>query len=125
MVDKEVSRTEDMSPDGQLTLIQQDDGDIIVSIRSAKRCGIQTWADVEFCIPGMGGGASPETHRALRDLMAAMRADNEGRKVPHDVPVEALGAVLDGVASHLSSNDVFMDHVYAVEEWLLRYKSNA
>ena len=70
-----VTRAEDMSPDGRLRIIQQDDGDIIVTVvpDSHER---RPSASVEFCSVGSGGGRSPHTVKALRDLMAAMRKDN-------------------------------------------------
>lgn len=74
-----VERFEDMSRRGKLSLMEQDDGDIIVgvipsSLDDFRRKGlIQT---AEFCTVGVGGGQSPRTLAALRTLMDAMEADN-------------------------------------------------
>lgn len=68
-----VRRNEDMSPDGSLELIREDDGDIIVRVREAGERGFGHW--VQFCTHA-GGGASPHTWRALGALMEAMEQDN-------------------------------------------------
>jgi len=70
-----VERYEDMSPDGRLRLIRQADGDVILAIIPPIGSG-RPMVDVEFCSIGAGGGQSPNTLRALRDLMEAMRLDN-------------------------------------------------
>lgn len=75
---RRVERNEDMSPNGRLTVIQQDDGDVIVgivpnSMEDARRHYVQS---VEFCSVGSGGGRSPRTLEALRALMDAIEADN-------------------------------------------------
>lgn len=79
-------RREDMSPDGKLGLIVQDDGDIIVYITRAtdecKRRGGPPMAGVEFCTVGSGGGRSPHTRKALFELIGAIARDNRG--VPFD-----------------------------------------
>jgi hypothetical protein len=75
MAMKSVSRPEDMSTTGTLELIQQDDGDIIVSVHPAREDGLRSpGASVEFCT---SGGHSPATWRALNELMIAMSLDNE------------------------------------------------
>jgi hypothetical protein len=79
---KIVERHEDMSPDGFLRLIVQDDGDIIVAVvpdpgeRDRGRM-----PGVEFCVPGSGGGRSTHTLRALRALVEAMERDNAERPI--------------------------------------------
>lgn len=73
-----VIRPEDMSPDGSLELIRQDDGDIIVLVR----CGHGEGAggeSVEFCL---SGGHSPWTLVALHDLMLAMYKDHRREPWP-------------------------------------------
>lgn len=76
-----VDRKEDMSPDGYLRLTMESDGDIIVSVASGgPNGGVENFADVQFCTRFGGGGASPETHRALRELMRAMAIDNKDGK---------------------------------------------
>ncbi len=72
-----VDRKEDMSPDGYLKLIQEEDGDIIVTVLSGKRNGgILGSASVQFCTR-TGGGRSYRTREALQALMRAMARDNE------------------------------------------------
>ena len=68
-----VDRPEDMSRDGYLRLFIQPDGDVIVMVQSE---GMGQIASVEFCSCGAGGGASPETIKALRRLAKAMAIDN-------------------------------------------------
>jgi hypothetical protein len=75
-----VTRAEDMSTDGRLRIMQQDDGDMIVVIVPASQERRRS-ESVEFCSVGCGGGRSPHTVKALRDLMTAMRKDNEERKI--------------------------------------------
>lgn len=65
-----ITRPEDMSPDGTLTLTQQDDGDIIVTVKESGEKGFGS--SVEFCLSGT---RSPKTREALRLLMGAMRED--------------------------------------------------
>jgi hypothetical protein len=67
-----ITRPEDMSPDGTLTLLRQDDGDIIVTVREADEGGFGS--SVEFC---MSGTQSPRTRNALAELMKAMREDEK------------------------------------------------
>lgn len=73
---RQVERFEDMSPTGRLKLLQQDDGDMIVSCIDGD--GGET--HVEFCMPMSGGGQSANTHEALRRLMVAMAQDELKRK---------------------------------------------
>ncbi|AOV18821.1 hypothetical protein BJI67_16410 (plasmid) [Acidihalobacter aeolianus] len=68
-----IVRKGDMSPNTLLRLIRQDDGDMCVAIIDDE--GNQT--DVEFCVPGAGGGKSPNTWRGLYALAAAIEADNK------------------------------------------------
>ncbi len=76
---KQVKRTEDMSPDGYLKLIWQEDGDIIVVAREGGAdAGLGN--SVEFC---SSGGHSHRTLDALRELYRAMEADNRGGYVTH------------------------------------------
>ena len=71
-----VERYEDMSPDGRLRLVRQPDGDVIVAIIPPLSSD-SPMVVVEFCSVGSGGGQSPNTLAALRDLMEAIRRDNE------------------------------------------------
>ena len=67
-----IERKDDMSFNGHLTVSVQPDGDMCVSIYDSEREQI---ASIEFCQPGMGGGGSPRTHAALRELFVAMVED--------------------------------------------------
>jgi hypothetical protein len=73
---KIVERNEDMSRHGRLRLIQEDDGDIIVSIVPDPTEGLSGMFSAQFCTIGSGGGKSPKTLAALRALMQAMEDDN-------------------------------------------------
>lgn len=76
-----VDRKEDMSPDGYLRLTMEADGDVIISVASGGASGgVEGFADVQFCTKFGGGGASPRTHKALRELMRAMAEDNRDGK---------------------------------------------
>lgn len=73
-----VDRKEDMSPEGYLRLIQQEDGDIILGVFEDDGDGkIIAHASVEFCTCVMGGGLSKLTLKALRNLAKAMAMDNK------------------------------------------------
>lgn len=72
-----VSRKEDMSPSGQLKILIDVEGDIHIAVFSDDGDGvIENFASVEFCSCGIGGGKSPHTRKALRDLAKAMELDN-------------------------------------------------
>jgi hypothetical protein len=72
---KMTTRREDMSPEGQLRVTLADDGDALVSVMDNTGNSVT----VEFCSLGAGGGGSPRTIKAIRDLFAAMAQDNEDR----------------------------------------------
>ena len=74
----EITRLEDMSPDGSLELFKQDDGDIIMTVRARNEVGDWGCAEIEFCASGT---RSPHTHFALHALFAAMEQDEAER--PH------------------------------------------
>lgn len=67
-----VARKEDMSPNGRLRLFKEEDGDICVAVIDNE--GQMT--DIQFCVPGLGGGKSGRTLAALNALALAMLADN-------------------------------------------------
>lgn len=69
-------RYEDMTPQGRLHLIRQQDGDVILVVIGDD---FQQVA-LEFCTPMTGGGSSEHTHKALCALMVAMEKDNQERK---------------------------------------------
>lgn len=72
---KVVERLEDMSRVGRLKLLRQDDGDIIIVCQPQIEGGlISPGESVEFCA---SGGRSPNTRKALYELMQAMELDNE------------------------------------------------
>jgi len=74
---KRVKRIEDMSTCGFLCLIQQYGGDIIVACTNS----LGETTDVEFCAPGAGGGRSPNTLKALYNLIQAIEQDNEEKPI--------------------------------------------
>lgn len=78
---KSYQRREDMSPDGTLRLLVEEDGDIIVSIAPSSQQRRGFAPSVQFCTIGSGGGKSPYTLAALRELMHAIRKDNEENPV--------------------------------------------
>ena len=85
-------RYEDMSPDGQLQILIQSDGDAVISIFAKDSGGEFRWIDVEFCTYN-GGGKSPNTLRALIALHAAVKLDNEqepSRNPDAEPPKETL-----------------------------------
>lgn len=79
-----VSRFEDMSPGGKITLHRQQDGDVIIEIVTDEF----ERACIEFCTPMTGGGQSPHTHKALCQLMVAMEKDEQERKQYREAPSE-------------------------------------
>lgn len=78
-------RTGDMDNVSKIVVLLQEDGDIIVGVVE-EQFGKLVSASVEFCTPGSGGGLSPATHEALRNLIEAIRKDStKGRAafIPH------------------------------------------
>ena len=72
-----VMRKHDMSPDGKLTALVQDDGDMCLSIFDDENGSV---ASVEFTTPFSGGGQSENTWFALRLLFLAMTLDEIERE---------------------------------------------
>lgn len=77
-------RRDDMSPDGVLQILGQDDGDIIVSIVPPKEQEHEWMHSVEFCSLGGGGGRSKHTRKALVALALAMEQDNRENPIALD-----------------------------------------
>lgn len=77
---KRYVRNEDMSPDGKLTVIMQEDGDLIVAIDSYDAMGFRSSASAEFCTHG-GGGYSKHTREALIKLAEAIEKDNKEKPI--------------------------------------------
>ena len=75
--EKKVGRYGDMTQPGDsvLTLLMQDDGDIVVEVITVDGSDFMR-ATVEFCEPGSGGGQSTATRIALINLMCAIEKDN-------------------------------------------------
>ena len=67
-----IERKGDMSANGHMTVSMQPDGDMCVLVYDPDGGRI---ASIEFCQPGAGGGGSPRTHAALRELFVAMVED--------------------------------------------------
>ena len=61
-----------MSPNGSIALFQQDDGDIIIAVTN----DVGRTVSVEFCTIFGGGGGSPNTFEALRNLLDSIEKDN-------------------------------------------------
>jgi len=81
-ITRECSRREDMSQRGELSIIMQDDGDIIVSCLGIDCCGeLYQESHVEFCVPVSGGGRSPRVREALVALMDAIDLDNKDNPI--------------------------------------------
>ncbi len=74
-------RLEDMSPDGKLVVMMEDDGDMILKIVqthegfSGRPFAEPIFASVQFCTLA-GGGHSPAVRRAIRQLAEAIERDN-------------------------------------------------
>lgn len=78
--DEFITRLEDMSPMGRMSVLMQGDADVVVQVVSGDQYGdVRAVAGVEFCVPGTGGGGSPRTHKALVELARAMELDNQDR----------------------------------------------
>lgn len=76
---RSVERRDDMSPHDKLILHQQEDGDVIVGMfidPNNSDFRPTCFPSVEFTFPGAGGGRSPRTLRALKDLITAIELDN-------------------------------------------------
>ncbi len=76
---RHVERYEDMSPLGKLSIVIQEDGDVIVGIIPSDLETFETRGFIqtaEFCALGYGGGQSPHTLAALRQLAEAIERDN-------------------------------------------------
>jgi hypothetical protein len=82
-INKKYERHEDMSPDGMLAVMKQEDGDLILEIRKIDPVTRKfQWVEVEFCAIGSGGGKSSHTRKALVALALAIEKDNEERPIP-------------------------------------------
>lgn len=89
-----VDRKEDMSPTGFLRLYMQPDGDVLISVMAENMHGeLRGPLCVEFCTYA-GGGRSPRTLKALRELMLAMAEDNADPMTNQSARHEFLGAEL-------------------------------
>lgn len=76
-VNELIKRRDDMGQ-GHLVLLVQDDGDVIVEVRTRNSfVSCPPSYQVEFCAPGTGGGGSIHTWEALRVLAVAMEQDNK------------------------------------------------
>ncbi len=73
------TRRDDMSAEGLVTVLKQDDGDVILGIVARTyRCGPLLRLSVEFCLDG---GHSEHTRRALIALAEAIELDNQERPI--------------------------------------------
>ncbi len=88
-----IKRRGDMDPDSAITLIKQEDGDMILTVHSTcpyRATGAT--ATIEFCTL-TGGGKSPRTRAALQVLMQAIIDDNAEDKA-RSTPRHARGCAL-------------------------------
>lgn len=70
-------RFEDMSPDGKLSILIEDDGDVIVTIFEPDSMTHEAFmASAQFCTYS-GGGQSPKVRDALLQLALAIKEENE------------------------------------------------
>jgi hypothetical protein len=83
-----VYRKEDMSANNWLSVTIQDDGDMIVGMFAEENMGTggTSFPSVEFCSISAGGGRSPRTLKALRELFYAIRLDNEENPIDGQPP---------------------------------------
>lgn len=79
MADIRQKRKEDMSKSGTLEVfLDNDNNDIHITVFEDNGNGqIEVMASVEFCCVGTGGGQSPHTMKALRQLAKAIELDNQ------------------------------------------------
>lgn len=75
--EKTYERFEDMSPRGRLTVLVQQDGDVILSIIPDPDEPRHYVASVEFCESACGAGQSSRVRYALLKLAEAIILDNE------------------------------------------------
>lgn len=66
-----------MSPRGRITVMLQEDGDVIIGFVLDDAARPSMIPSMEFCSIGAGGGQSPHTREALMNLYEAIRKDNE------------------------------------------------
>lgn len=72
-------RTGDMGEGTKLQVCREDDGDLIVSVVPQDHRFSVDGQQVQFCVPGSGGGRSPRTWEALQALWKAMALDAQER----------------------------------------------
>ena len=70
-----VERRDDMNI-GFLRIHRQEDGDVCITGGGKNLSDQDVFASIEFCSIGSGGGRSPKTIEALRDLFNAMLEDS-------------------------------------------------
>jgi hypothetical protein len=73
-----------MHPLTSLNVHLQDDGDVVIWIGHPRFPMPDGEKEVEFTTIGMGGGRSPHTYKALRELIEAIKRDNEESPVFSD-----------------------------------------
>lgn len=80
-----IERAEDMSPDGRLSLCLDAEGDVHIKVFPPTGKEDAYAPSLEFVAHC---ARSPRTVQALRDLMEAMRLDNEERPLPHSFTLD-------------------------------------
>lgn len=72
-----ISRKGDMGAE-TIELLIEDDGDISIALSNGATDFKEfERVSMQFCSPGMGGGKSPRTLKALRNLFIAIQEDNK------------------------------------------------
>ena len=71
-----LTRPGDMHPTTSLNLHLQDDGDVVLWVGHPRYPMPDGEKEVEFTTIGSGGGRSPHTYKALRNLIEAIKKDN-------------------------------------------------
>ena len=79
---KRYKRVEDMSNNGFVSLLIEDDGDVIITVMEPGKPPFDGgMVSAQFCTVGHGGGRSPNTRNALLALCHAIKRDNEERAI--------------------------------------------
>lgn len=103
------ARKEDMAPKGYLALFMQKNGDMVIQIEGDDSMGTGAFASVGFTMPMIGGGASPRTFEALKQLAIAIALDNAeapGRKGDGDASAQCVTAAVQRYPAALRKHDI-------------------
>jgi hypothetical protein len=78
-----LTRPGDMHPITSLNVHLQDDGDVVLWVGHPRfpSPDPDCEKEVEFTTIGSGGGRSPHTYKALRNLIEAIKRDNDNEPI--------------------------------------------